>query len=310
MLVESLLERGCYQRTGCPHRLIWNPDLAECIPRFPLEALRTTSREQSNRTTTTSHHAYQRAYRYRTVFPSKSPLADNLPALATSNILLVPYSAHHVPAYHEWMKDPELQELTASEPLTLSEEYSMQRSWRTDADKLTFIICLPLPDLSSRQHVEGTVDDADDRMAGDINLFLTEDDGTEDAAQQHLIGEVEIMIARKDMHRRGLGRAALLTFLSYILDHLPQLLAEYTHGTGSSSKTVRLSFLRVKIGAENARSIALFESVGFVKTSETPNYFGEIEMRLSMGTTGGSAREIVEVKKGFEAPRELKYVLP
>lgn len=36
--------------------------------------------------------------------------------------------------YHEWMKSPELQQLTASEPLTLEQEYDMQRSWREDSD--------------------------------------------------------------------------------------------------------------------------------------------------------------------------------
>lgn len=32
------------------------------------------------------------------------------------------------------MKSPELQQLTASEPLTLEQEYDMQRSWREDSD--------------------------------------------------------------------------------------------------------------------------------------------------------------------------------
>lgn len=32
------------------------------------------------------------------------------------------------------MKSPELQQLTASEPLTLEQEYDMQRSWREDGD--------------------------------------------------------------------------------------------------------------------------------------------------------------------------------
>lgn len=41
--------------------------------------------------------------------------------------VLVPYAQHHVPKYHEWMEDPELRMLTASERLTLQEEYNMQR---------------------------------------------------------------------------------------------------------------------------------------------------------------------------------------
>lgn len=47
-------------------------------------------------------------------------------------VILVPYTAAHVPKYHEWMRDPALLQATGSEPLSLDEEYQMQHSWTVD----------------------------------------------------------------------------------------------------------------------------------------------------------------------------------
>lgn len=55
-------------------------------------------------------------------------------------VLLVPYRKEHVEKYHQWMQCPHLQEATASEPLTIEEEYNMQHKWAEDEDKCTFIV--------------------------------------------------------------------------------------------------------------------------------------------------------------------------
>lgn len=183
----------------------------------------------------------------------------------------------------------ELQKATASEPLTLDEEYAMQRSWRLDADKLTFIACTAPESLKQK---EGSVsvhlgDDSPDRMIGDVNLFLLQDEEAEEDDAQNgpacIIGEVEIMIARKDLQGNGYGRTVLLAFLWYVFMSLDRILKEYSRRNSVNAVVQAfLRFLRVKIDAENTRSIRLFESVGFSKLSETPNYFGEVEMRLEV----------------------------
>jgi Acetyltransferase (GNAT) domain len=56
--------------------------------------------------------------------------------------ILVPYRPEHVRQYHAWMhqNDGALLQATASEPLSLEEEYDMQQSWYLDEKKCTFII--------------------------------------------------------------------------------------------------------------------------------------------------------------------------
>ena len=47
-------------------------------------------------------------------------------------VTLVLYRREHVERYHAWMSDPWIREMTASEPLSLEEEYEMQREWRDE----------------------------------------------------------------------------------------------------------------------------------------------------------------------------------
>jgi RimJ/RimL family protein N-acetyltransferase len=214
------------------------------------------------------------------------------------------------------MQDPDLQAATASEPLSMTEEYDMQRSWRTDNDKLTFIVCSSREPESISQKVQGSQDDRPERMIGDINLFLFEpeddDDEDEDSGKQALpnstkpsnalVGEIELMIARKDLHRQGYGRAALLSFTAYILATWTQIAAEYSNSSSEGHTPRSLQYLRVKINQSNARSIALFQSIGFVQTAAGANYFGEVELRWQ------PSRSELETRKGWEEPQLLEFV--
>jgi RimJ/RimL family protein N-acetyltransferase len=207
------------------------------------------------------------------------------------------------------MQDPDLQSATASEPLSLEEEYDMQHSWRMDRDKLTFIICLPASDIAA---VIPGEHDADNRMVGDINLFLfdgndDDDDDDDDACKASertstsaVVGEIELMIARKDLQRQGYGRAALLTFMFYVLSNWLQIAKEYS---SINVKVPQLSYLRVKINQSNQRSISLFQSVGFEAVGDGPNYFEEVELRWQKDPTTLAALP------SFEQPRVLQYHL-
>ncbi|OJJ71283.1 hypothetical protein ASPBRDRAFT_196796 [Aspergillus brasiliensis CBS 101740] len=246
-------------------------------------------------------------------------------AISTSTVLLVPYSKWHVPRYHEWMKDEEIQEATASEPLSIEEEYAMQQSWRQDPDKLTFIVCLPSSSSSSSSPSSSQTgastpttikdaDDAPDRMVGDINLFLRVDDGEEGDAEPQIIGEIELMIAEKNNQRKGFGKAALNTFLRYIVDHEAEILSEFVSRDETAATAMkgvtgapRFACLSVKIGQANERSLALFEGAMFKKVSEEPNYFGEFELRREREALGRDMIDVSLERAGVSGYVEVGY---
>ncbi|GAB7359294.1 hypothetical protein MBLNU230_g5947t1 [Neophaeotheca triangularis] len=226
-------------------------------------------------------------------------------ALSHPSILLVPYTARHVPTYHTWMQSPALREATASEPLTLPEEHTMQETWRSDGDKLTFITCLPLPRAeksSGRGFRAGT-----EEMIGDVNLFLSEPD-EEEFEGVGVVAEVELMVAKPECRRMGYGRAAVRVFLGFVVANWEGLVAEnrawrVAKGErGGQGEGVGTCCFVVKMKEGNVGSIALFESLGFVMKGEGANYFGEVEMRLR------PTEEWVQgAKKWYEECEVLEY---
>ncbi|XP_071440928.1 alpha/beta-tubulin-N-acetyltransferase 9 isoform X2 [Hetaerina americana] len=104
--------------------------------------------------------------------------------LVGENVMLLPYKRHMVPKYHEWMKSPELLHLTASEPLSLEEEFEMQRKWLEDDDR---------------------------SMIGDTNLFFMPKEDNDGLCT----AEAEIMIAESSARRKRRGWEAIILMLLY-----------------------------------------------------------------------------------------------
>lgn len=165
----------------------------------------------------------------------------------------------------------------------MEEEYENQESWRESHDKLTFILCNPVATRDTPESfVQAGEVDSPDQMIGDINFFLyPEDDEPEDgradadtAHPSYCVGEIDIMIASQNHRGKGLGKAAVSTFLHYIWSNRAAILREY-----QTEAQPELKFLMAKIKATNAHSIALFRSLGFEQEGDV-NYFGEVKLVL------------------------------
>ncbi|XP_026172053.1 alpha/beta-tubulin-N-acetyltransferase 9 [Mastacembelus armatus] len=164
-------------------------------------------------------------------------------------VVLVPYNAEHVPRYHEWMKSPELQQLTASEPLTLEQEYDMQRSWREESDKCTFII------LDKQQWADTSVEE-EQCMVGDVNLFLT--DPTDLS-----LAELEVMIAEPSYRGKGIGKEVTRMMMCYGVTKLG------------------IQKFQAKIGLDNQVSISMFKKLHFQQVSVC-HVFREVTLELTV----------------------------
>ncbi|XP_067860483.1 N-acetyltransferase 9 [Heptranchias perlo] len=162
---------------------------------------------------------------------------------------LVPYTAPHVLRYHQWMKSEELQKLTASEPLTLEQEYQMQRSWREDADKCTFIV------LDKLKWVSGLCTE-EDCMVGDVNLFLTD-------PEDPTMAEIEVMIAEPSYRGKGFGKEVTMMMMYYGVTKLG------------------ITKFQAKINLENTISIGMFRNFHFEEVSIS-NVFQEVTLSLTV----------------------------
>ncbi|XP_057735759.1 GCN5-related N-acetyltransferase 9 [Arachis stenosperma] len=169
-------------------------------------------------------------------------------SLEGQKVILVPYMESHVPKYHSWMQDPSLLEATASEPLSLDQEYHMQLSWSQDLNKETFIVLDKDLLVGNFSHGEPHVE----AMVGDVNIFMN------DLDNPHM-AEIEVMIAEPKSRGKGLGKESVLIMMAFSIESLG------------------INVFRVKIGESNEASLNLFKKLGFVQTSYS-NIFREVTL--------------------------------
>ncbi|KFQ77873.1 N-acetyltransferase 9, partial [Phoenicopterus ruber ruber] len=163
--------------------------------------------------------------------------------LQGKRVTLVPYTSAHVPRYHEWMQSEELQRLTASEPLSLEQEYEMQRSWRDDADS---------EDLKHFLRVGGSA--ADRCYVQQLLHCFTM------AVQS---GSASVAGPEPSYRGRGFGKEATLMMMSY------------------GVRNLGITKFEAKIGQENEASICMFKKLHF-KEVAVNGVFQEVTLRLDV----------------------------
>ncbi|CAD6202470.1 unnamed protein product [Miscanthus lutarioriparius] len=189
--------------------------------------------------------------------------------------LMVPYMRQHVPRYHDWMQDPALLEATASEPLSLSQEFEDMTVFISfgpnDNNMMLSYTCLLAVDGFARSSImpmsfmtsisprfeAGTRDSgwaAIRRLLVGMNAFGCSGSGTASSGDGTFrrifaIAEIEIMIAEHKSRGKGIGQEAILLMMAFAVE-------KYGIHT-----------FRAKISESNTASLKLFRKLGFKDAS-------------------------------------------
>ena len=153
-----------------------------------------------------------------------------------ARIRLVPYLEEHVPLYHSWLSDPEIQRLTCTEPTTLQEEYEYQKDWGSRDDRIIKLI------------------EADGVLIGDISLFKG------DQLDKDCMWEVNIMVVKEEHRRHGYAGEALELMLK---EHcISNVMAKVHKDNHASINFFRKSFQQVTDEPD------AFGNITFIRSSE------------------------------------------
>jgi hypothetical protein len=232
---------------------------------------------------------------------TKSRLFVFAPSAAAPKLLSLQTPLHHLPKKQK--------ELTASEPLSLEEEYEMCDRWAADADKLTFIL-LDLARPAAPEQASWPPGGRVGAMAGDGALLwvyrplevlqflmpqkISNYTGNKNQQKTHTpphthkninttttvnaflndpddpsTAELEVMVAEPGSRGRGIAAEALGLLMAYMVKELD---------------TARFI---AKIGTSNMPSLALFAQLGFVEFRRV-EVFDEVHLELRVE---GSVKE-------------------
>lgn len=185
--------------------------------------------------------------------------------IRTKNLVLREYTKELVETYHKWMQDPWLRDKTASELLSIEDEYKAQEEWLHDINKQTFII---FDKLIQSETISKSINQNTAGMCGDVNLFIMDSDASEsysliESALPVLAAEIMIMIAEPWARRKGYATEAVHAMMHF----------------GIQIRGIR-RFV-AKIDDSNQASIGLFTQLGFRVAKKMP-YFSEIHMALDI----------------------------
>ena len=185
--------------------------------------------------------------------------------IQTKHLVLREYTKELVETYHKWMQDPWLRDMTASELLSIEDEYKAQEEWLHDINKQTFII---FDKLIQSETILKSINQNTAGMCGDVNLFIMDSDASESYSLIEsdipvLAAEIMIMIAEPWARRKGYATEAVHAMMHF----------------GIQVRGIR-RFV-AKIDDSNQASIGLFTQLGFRVAKKMP-YFSEIHMALDI----------------------------
>jgi RimJ/RimL family protein N-acetyltransferase len=244
------------------------------------------------------------------------------PCVRGARVLLRPYSAALVRTYHAWMSDAWLRAATASERLSLAEEFAAQREWARDPAKQTFIVfdrataeargdgggggggAGGAGDGGGREGGEGEADapggahaagvadaeaDAARGACGDVNIFMMDSDAAEDYAPPPGAGAGAGEGAGGSAGGAAVVAAEIMVMLAEPSFRRRGLAAEAVRAMMAFAFRARgVTRFVAKIGDTNAASLRLFARLGFRVARAMP-HFEETHMAFDLAPADAEA---------------------